>query len=129
MAAATATVTATTAPTQEKIPNWRVSGDWFDVCKCNILCPCEFAQTPTYEECGGIFAYNIKKGSYGQTVLDGLNILALGRFKDNIWSGDGNNESKLSSLFDEKANAQQREALNMIFSGKAGSLWLNLQSS
>ena len=31
-----------------------------------------------------------------------------------------NNESKLGSLFDEKANAQQREALNMIFSGKAG---------
>jgi len=31
-----------------------------------------------------------------------------------------NNESKLGSLFDEKANAQQREALNMIFSGKTG---------
>jgi hypothetical protein len=77
---AAATATATTAPTQ-KIPNWRVPGDWFDVCKCNIPCPCEFAQTPTYEECGGVFVYNIKKGSYGQTDLDGLNILALGRFK------------------------------------------------
>ena len=75
-ATATATATATTAPTQEKIPNWRVSEDWFDVCKCNIPCPCEFAQTPTYEECDGVLAYNIKKGSYGQTVLDGLNILA-----------------------------------------------------
>ena len=42
--AAEATVT-TTAATQEKIPNWRVSGDWFDVCRCNIPCPCEFAQT------------------------------------------------------------------------------------
>jgi hypothetical protein len=31
-----------------------------------------------------------------------------------------NNESKLGSLFDEKANAQQREALNMIFNGKTG---------
>ena len=26
------------------IPHWHVEGDWFDVCKCNIPCPCEFAQ-------------------------------------------------------------------------------------
>ena len=98
MAAATATgtATATTAPTQEKIPNWRVSGDWFDVCKCNIPCPCEFAQTPTYGECGGVFAHNIKKDRDGQTVLDGLNILALGRFKDNICSGDGTTKVNLA---------------------------------
>jgi hypothetical protein len=72
---AAATASTTTASTQEKIPKWRISGDWFDVCKCNIPCPCEFAQTPTYEECDGILAYNIKKGNYGQTALDGLNIL------------------------------------------------------
>ena len=90
MAAATATATATTAPTQEKIPNWRVSGDWFDVCKCNIPCPFEFAQTPTYEECDGVLAYIIKKGSYGQTVLDG------GSFKGNIWSGDGTTKVNLA---------------------------------
>lgn len=50
MTAATSTTatTTTTAATLEKIPNWKVSGDWFDVCKCNIPCPCEFAQAPTY---------------------------------------------------------------------------------
>jgi hypothetical protein len=26
------------------IPSWKASGDWFDVCKCKIPCPCEFAQ-------------------------------------------------------------------------------------
>ena len=30
------TATTTTAATQEKIPNWRVIGDWFDVCKCSV---------------------------------------------------------------------------------------------
>lgn len=24
------------------VPQWKVSGDWFDVCKCNISCPCTF---------------------------------------------------------------------------------------
>ena len=71
------------------IPNWKVSGDWFDVCKCNIPCPCEFAQAPTFGECDGVLAYHINKGNYGETTLDGLNILGLGGFKGNIWAGDG----------------------------------------
>jgi hypothetical protein len=27
-----------------KIPQWRVAGDWFDVCSCDIQCPCEQAR-------------------------------------------------------------------------------------
>ena len=30
------------------VPRWRLSGDWFDVCKCTIPCPCYFAQSPTF---------------------------------------------------------------------------------
>jgi hypothetical protein len=26
------------------VPQWHVAGDWFDVCRCDIPCPCEFAQ-------------------------------------------------------------------------------------
>jgi hypothetical protein len=80
-AATSTTATTTTAATQEKIPNWRVTGDWFDVCKCSIPCPCEFAQAPTYGDCDGILAYNIQKGSYGDIPLDGLNVLALGELQ------------------------------------------------
>lgn len=49
-----------------------------------------------------------------------MNVLALGSFKGNIWAGDGKTKVNLALFFDEKANEQQREALNMIFSGKAG---------
>jgi len=110
----------TTTTTQDKIPNWRVTGDWFDVCKCSIPCSCEFAQTPTYGDCDAILAYNIKKGSYGETALDDLNVLTVGSFKGNIWAGDGKTKVNMAIFFDEKANEQQRKALNMIFSGKAG---------
>jgi hypothetical protein len=102
------------------VPKWTASGDWFDVCKCNVPCPCEFAQTPTYDDCDGITAYNIKKGIYGETSLDGLNVLALVSFKGNIWAGDGKTKLNMAIFFDEKASDQQKEALNMIFSGKAG---------
>jgi hypothetical protein len=82
--------------TAVNIPKWTATGDWFDVCKCNVPCPCEFAQVPTYDDCDGIMAYNIKKGSYGETPLDGLNVLALVSFKGNIWAGDG--KTKLNML-------------------------------
>jgi hypothetical protein len=107
-------MTSTTA----NIPQWKVSGDWFDVCKCNIPCPCTFAQAPTYGDCDGVLAYHIKNGYYGNTSLDGLNVLGMGYFKGNIWAG----ETKFTGafFFDERADQQQRDALQMIFSGKAG---------
>jgi hypothetical protein len=84
------------------IPDWKVSGDWFDVYKCNIPCHCEFAQTPTYGDCDAVLAYHIKNGIYGQTTLDGLNILALGYFKCNIWTGE--TKFDCAFFFDERAD-------------------------
>jgi hypothetical protein len=74
--------------TTKNVPNWKVSGDWFDVCKCNMPCPCEFAQAPTFGDCAGVLAWHIKKGQYGDIVLDGLNVLGLGSFTGNIWAGE-----------------------------------------
>lgn len=101
------------------IPQWKASGDWFDVCKCSVPCPCIFAQAPTYGDCEGVLAYHIKNGHYGETPLDGLNVLMVGGFKGNIWAGEAK-EAKMAFFFDERANEKQREALQMIFMGKAG---------
>ena len=100
------------------IPKWSLSGDWFDVCKCNIPCPCTFAQTPSYGDCDGVLVYHIKKGQYGEISLDELNVLALSYFKGNIWSGY--TKADIAVFFDERANKEQRNALNMIFTGNAG---------
>ena len=52
------------------VPSWWMRGDWFDVCSCNIACPCEFAQPPTNNHCEGVLAYHIREGDYGGTRLD-----------------------------------------------------------
>jgi hypothetical protein len=91
----------------QQYPAVEVSGDWFDVCKCNIPCPCTYAQTPFYGDCNGVLAYHIKIGQYGQTPLNGLNVLVLSYFKGNIWAGE--TKASLGIFFDEKANQQQRE--------------------
>jgi hypothetical protein len=101
------------------IPQWRAAGDWFDVCSCDIPCPCEFAQPPTNNVCDGVLAYHIREGHYGDVSLDGLNILAVGHIEGgNIWTGEG--KATLGIFFDERADERQREALQMIFSGQAG---------
>jgi hypothetical protein len=100
------------------VPQWRVSGDWFDVCKCNIPCPCYFAQTPTFGDCEGTLVWHIREGRYGDVVLDDLNVLGLGAFTGNIWSGEV--KMAFGVFFDERANEAQRDALQLIFGGQVG---------
>lgn len=99
-------------------PRWHVEGDWFDVCKCSVPCPCEFAQAPTFGDCKGVLAYNIRKGHYGDVPLEGLNVLKLAAFKGNLWSGQV--KVTMGFFLDERADPRQREALQTIFSGGAG---------
>ena len=102
----------------ETIPQWHLAGDWFDVCKCDVPCPCEFAQPPTDNTCQGVLAYHIRQGHYGDIRLDGLNLVALGEFEGNVWAGE--TKVTLGLFIDERADAGQRQALQMIFGGQAG---------
>lgn len=106
-----------------EIPNWTASGDWFDVCSCSVPCPCIYAQSPTNGQCEGVMAYHIKKGSYGKTPLNGLHVLALSYFKGNIWAGE--TKASIAFFIDERADQQQRVALQMIFTGRAGGFMAN----
>lgn len=101
-----------------EVPQWHVVGDWFDVCKCNIPCPCTFAQPPTSGDCEGVLAWHIRGGKYGDVPLGGLNVVALGAFEGNIWAGE--TKATMGIFMDERADERQREALQMIFGGRAG---------
>jgi hypothetical protein len=100
------------------VPAWRIAGDWFDVCKCTIPCPCTFAQAPTTGDCEGILAWHIRRGHYGDVELDGLNIVGVGAFEGNIWEGSAG--VSMGMFLDERADERQREALGAIFGGHAG---------
>jgi hypothetical protein len=100
------------------VSKWRTTGDWFDVCKCTIPCPCTFAQAPSEGDCEGVLAWHIREGNYGDVRLDGLNVLALGSFDGNIWAGE--TKATVGMFLDERADEAQRGALQMIFGGQAG---------
>jgi hypothetical protein len=100
------------------IQQWRVQGDWFDVCKCRIPCPCTFAQAPSDGDCTGILAWHIREGNYGDTRLDDLNIVGLGAFEGNLWTGEA--KAAMGLFVDERADEAQREAINVVFGGQGG---------
>ena len=61
--------------TTTAVPTWSLKGDWFDVCTCNVVCPCTFAQRPTDNHCEGVLAYRITEGTFGDTDMSGLLVI------------------------------------------------------
>jgi hypothetical protein len=100
------------------IPEWRLEGEWFDVCTCNVPCPCEFAQSPTNDACFGVLAFHVNDGRYGDVALEDLNVLALSAFTGNLWSGES--KMDLGLFVDDRADEAQLGALQIIFGGQAG---------
>ncbi|HMM74125.1 MAG TPA: DUF1326 domain-containing protein [Gammaproteobacteria bacterium] len=101
------------------IPAWHVRGDWFDVCSCNIPCPCEFAQAPTDDACEGVLAYHVNEGRYGEVELDGLNVVMVSAFTGDLWGGTGK-DWEVGMFLDARADPAQLAALETIWSGQAG---------
>jgi hypothetical protein len=100
------------------VPAWRLTGDWFDVCRCRVPCGCTFAQAPDDGQCDGLLAWRIREGNYGDVSLAGLNVAAVGSFEGNIWAGEA--KPAMGFFIDERADDTQREALQTIFGGEAG---------
>lgn len=105
------------------VPDWWMKGDWFDLCSCNVPCPCGFAQPPTDNRCEGIMAYRIREGAYGDIGLEELNVIVIVTFEGNAWAGE--NPASIGIFIDERADEDQREVLQTVFSGEAGG-WMGV---
>jgi hypothetical protein len=97
---------------------WTIAGEYFESCNCDLVCAC-LVQAPTpRDRCDAALAFHINQGSYGQTVLDGLNAVWVISFPG---PGKMRNGNWTSAVYvDEKGTKEQQDALGNIFSGKAG---------
>jgi hypothetical protein len=102
--------------------NWRLSGDYFENCNCDVVCPClvstapPLTARPTQGVCDVALVFHIDKGSYGQVSLDGLNVAVIGHAPGAM--ADGN--WTLGTYIDERADDEQAAALGAIFGGAEG---------
>jgi hypothetical protein len=100
-----------------EVPQWRLTGDWWDLCNCAIGCPCNFGSNPTLGYCEGVLTWLIRGGHYGNVEFQaGLAVVLIIHWEGNVM--DKNRE--FGFLIDARADDKQREALRNIFTGRAG---------
>lgn len=97
---------------------WSFEADFMQACSCDYGCPCEFSAPPTRGFCDGVGAWHIAHGHYGGIKLDGLGLGFAAHWPKAIHEGNGT----VCLFFDERANAEQRDALIQIASGQAGGM-------
>ena len=98
--------------------SWSLDADYLQACNCDYGCPCEFSAPPTPGFCEGIGVWRIKTGRCGNVPLDGLCLAFAAHWPKAIHLGGGT----LTVFVDERANEEQRRALENIALGKLGGL-------
>jgi len=100
-------------------PAWQVSGQYYETCSCDFVCPClpgGMTVSPTKGWCTFAMAFQVDRGSYGQVSLDGLGFIVLGFTPEAMAKGNWS----VGLIADERASADQRDAITAIASGAAG---------
>jgi hypothetical protein len=97
---------------------WFFDADYLQTCNCDYGCPCEFSAPPSRGFCEGLCVWRIEKGEHDGLALNDLGLGLAVKWPGAIHEGNGT----ALVFVDEKASAQQRDALLEIASGKAGGL-------
>jgi hypothetical protein len=98
---------------------WQISGEYFETCSCDYLCPCiwtNMAGQPTKGYCDVALVFHIDQGRYGGEKLDGLSFAVVIHSPEVM--GKGN--MAVGLITDERGTAAQQEAIVQIASGQGG---------
>lgn len=104
--------------------SWQIKGQYMETCNCDFICPCPLtglAET-THGNCTFAMAFDIKKGNFDGTSLDGHRFVIVGHTPGNMGAGDW----QVGLIVDDSTDEKQREALGAIVSGQAGGPMANL---
>ena len=100
-------------------PSWKIAGQYYETCSCDFVCPCILGQMmakPSKGWCIFAMAMQIERGSFGNVPLDNLGFIVLGHTPEEMGKGNWS----VGVIVDERASAEQRDAITAIVSGSAG---------
>lgn len=103
-------------------PQWVISGEYFENCSCDVVCPCEisplgFLQAePDNGYCNVFLLFHINEGTFGDVDLADLNVVLVARTEGVMGKGNWT----AAAYVDERASTEQHQALGAIFGGAAG---------
>lgn len=95
---------------------WTLDGTYMEACTCETPCPCTMLNDPTEGTCTAVVAWHVDEGHFNGVSLDDLNVVVALHTPGNMADGDWN----AAVYLDDRASAEQQDALGAIFSGQAG---------
>jgi hypothetical protein len=100
---------------------WRIAGTYVESCNCDAPCPCRringvLGGRSTYGICLGALSWHIERGHAGASDLSGLNVALATHYSDD----EEGSPWTFVLYLDERADENQRAALEQIFTGGAG---------
>ena len=100
---------------------WGIRGTYFESCNCDAICPCRRIDgsaggRSTHGVCLGLLSWRIEEGTADSIDLSGLSVALASRYSDDE---EGSPWTWILYL-DERGSAEQRAALEGIFSGRLG---------
>ena len=100
-------------------PEWQVEGQYYENCSCDFVCPCvpgQLMSKPSKGWCTFAMAFRIERGRFGEVPLAGLGFVVVGHTPEEMGKGNWS----VGLVIDERATAEQRDAITAIASGGAG---------
>jgi len=61
---------------------WHLSGEYFEACNCDLICPCLVQAPPSRGRCDAALAFHIADGTYGQTILNDRTTVLVVSYQD-----------------------------------------------
>jgi hypothetical protein len=110
-----------TADVEEDDMSFRLRGTYVGHCDCTQICPCAVDEKPTGRngQCHGLIVISIADGSLDDTDLSGTKVV-FSYFSPGKISDGG---LRLGLVIDNDASDEQADALERIFSGRAGGMF------
>jgi hypothetical protein len=101
--------------------SWHIRGTYFESCNCDVICPCRRVNgvpggRSTHGVCMGVLSWLIEDGAVDDVDLSGLPVAMAIRYFDD----EPRSPWTWVLYLDAEATAEQRAALEAIFSGALG---------
>ncbi len=102
---------ATASPT-----TYAIDGTLLEACSCAAPCPCWIGDDPDGGTCDSFVAYHVDRGQIRGIDVSNLSLVLVAQIPGNVLAGNW----RVVLYVDDKATAEQREALLDAFGGKLG---------
>jgi hypothetical protein len=104
---------------------WQLSGDYFENCNCDVVCPCLVSTSapltarPSQGVCDVALLFHIESGRYDEVVLDGLNVALIAHVPGPMGQGNWT----VAAYIDVRADDQQTAALGPSLPERTAVRW------